>query len=346
MDPSLSAALHRHRGVFATADARAAGLARSEIRGLLRSGRWRTVRYGVFTTAEVWAAHAATGTLHQLEAAAVLRRIDGPTTALSHGTAARAHGLVLPADIDDAVSLTDPGDHRTGKGYRVLSGALPAVDVVELAGFRTTSLPRTLVDNGREWDVVDSVVAMDDALADGRATAAEMSAAVRAQMHWVGVGAAARAAGLARTGAHSPHETRSRLCLVAAGLPEPLLQVAVVVGTRLVAVLDMCWPEFGVFCECDGKVKVTDPWRGRSPAEVVWAEKARQDTLLDLGLTGVRLRPADLGAALPEKVARLRTLMQRPPAVDPRVQLQQWRDGLRTAPRALPWSSVPVPSAA
>jgi hypothetical protein len=108
----------------------------------------------------------------------------------------------------------------------------------------------------------------------------------------------------------------------------------------------MCWPEFGVFCECDGKVKVTDPWRGRSPAEVVWAEKARQDTLLDLGLTGVRLRPADLGAALPEKVARLRTLMQRPPAVDPRVQLQQWRDGLRTAPRALPWSSVPVPSAA
>jgi hypothetical protein len=346
MDPIIAAALHRNRGVFATADARAAGLSRTEIRGLVRSGRWHVVRYGVLTTAEVWAAHTTTGTLHQLKSAAVLRRIDSSTTALSHGSAARAHDLVLPAATDGTVSLTDPGEHRTGKGYRILSGALPRADVVELAGFRTTSLPRTLVDNAREWDVVDSVVAMDDALADGRVTAAELSAAVTAQMHWVGVGAAARAIGWSRPGAHSPHETRSRLCLVAAGLPEPLLQVAVHVGSRLVAVLDMCWPEFGVFCECDGRVKFTDPWRGRSPAEVVWAEKARQDALLDLGLTGVRLRPADLGAALPEKVARLRSLMQRPPAVDPRVHLRQWHDGRRSAPRAMPWGAVTVPHAA
>lgn len=338
MDPLIVAALHRHGGVFATGDAQAAGLARSEIRGLVRSGQWRVVRYGVLTTEEVWRAHEAAGALHQLDAAAVLRRLGTTTSVLSHGSAARAHDLVLPAGLDDQVTLTDPGEHRTGKGYRVLSGSLPGTDVVDLSSFRATSVPRTLVDVGREWDVAASVVAMDDALADGRVTVEQLSSAVTGQMHWVGVGKASRAVGLARVGAHSPHETRSRLRLVAAGLPEPLLQVAVFLAGRLVAVLDMCWPEQGVFCECDGKTKFTDPWHGRSAAEVVWAEKNRQDILLDLGLDGVRLSPADLGTGFPAKADRLRRLLARPSTVDPRVRLEQWRGGLRTDPRATPWA--------
>lgn len=339
MDPLISAALHRHGGVFATADAQAAGLARSEIRGMVRSGRWRVVRYGVLTTREVWQVHEAAGVVHQLEAAAVLRRLGTSTSVLSHASAARGHDLVLPADLDRQVTLTDPGEHRTGKDYRVLSGSLPETDVVDLAAFRSTSVPRTLVDVGREWDVTASVVAMDDALADGRVTIQQLTAAATAQMHWVGVGKAARAVGLARLGAHSPHETRSRLGLVASGLPEPLLQVAVFVDGRLVAILDMCWPEQGVFCECDGKTKFTDPWHGRTAAEVVWAEKKRQDILLDLGLDGIRLSPADLGTAFPAKADRLRRLLLRPPSIDPRVRFEQWRGGLRTEPRATPWAT-------
>src|SRR3712207_9273606 len=88
-----------------------------------------------------------------------------------------------------------------------------------------------------------------------------LQVAALAQTHWVGCGPAAQAISLARVGAHSPHETRTRLALSSVGLPEPLLQQGVYVGSRLVAVLDMYWPDHGVFAECDGMVKRSEERR-------------------------------------------------------------------------------------
>lgn len=333
MEPTLTSAMRRHAGVFATADALAAGVHRKAIGPLLRSGEWRRVRFGVYTTAQVWHEHEAAGRLHRLECAAVLRRLDRDGVAVSHSSAARLHGLVVPRSVEGDVRLTDPAQFRTGRGYRISEGALPLQDVVVQDGVPLTTVSRTIADVGREWALTDTVVAADDALADGRTTVAELQAAALAQTHWVGCGRAARALSLARVGAHSPHETRTRLALDAAGLPEPLLQQAVRVGSRLVAVLDMYWPDHGVFVECDGRVKYTDPWRNRTPAQVLWDEKRRQDDLLDLDLRGVRIVPEDLDGRLEEKVARLRSLLAHERPALPRYRTELWNGGLRSTPR-------------
>jgi len=334
VDLDLRAVMHRHGGVFATSDALAAGVTRDEIGPLLRSGAWHRLRWGVYTTGEVWRRGRSEGGTHRLECAAALRRLERPSTAVSATSAARLHGLVVPRSADQGVRLTDPVHFRSGRGYRISAASLAPEDVLTRHGLPVTTVTRTLADVGREWDVTDTVVAVDDALADGRTTAAQLQAAALAQTHWVGVGRAGRAFSLARVGAHSPHETRTRLALLAAGLPEPLLQQAVHLGSRLVAVLDMYWPDHGVFVECDGRVKYTDPWRGRTPAEVLWEEKRRHDALLDLDLRGVRIAPEDLWDGVEAKIERLSSLFQGGRPLAPRYRTSLWNGGLRTTPRA------------
>ena len=155
----------------------------------------------------------------------------------------------------------------------------------------------------------------------------------------MGVGSLAGAVRLARVGAHSPLETLTRLGLLAVGLPEPVLQAAVLRGERLVAVLDLWWQGTPAFGETDGRVKWADPWRGRSPADVGWDEKRRHDELVDLDLVGTRIAAADLGPGLAAKAARIRAAMTRPLELPPGVRIVPWRDGLRREPRARPWST-------
>ncbi|MCO7220301.1 type IV toxin-antitoxin system AbiEi family antitoxin domain-containing protein [Klenkia sp. PcliD-1-E] len=338
MHPLLHAALVRRGGVFTTADAVAAGYTRHGIAAQLRSGRWHAVRYGVCTTQEIWHAYVSTGQEHGLEAAAVLARLGRDSAVVSHDAAARLHDLVVPAGSSPTVTLTDPERFRVGRGYRVLAAGLPGTDTTTVGGLPATSLNRTLLDVGRDWGVTDAVVALDDALADGRTTPDELAAGVLGQRHWVGIGEAAAAVRLARVGAHSPLETLTRLAFGASGLPEPVLQAAVLRDGRLVAVLDMHWPGTPAFGEVDGRVKWTDPWRGRSPADVGWEEKRRHDVLVDLGLAGTRVAQGDLATGMPAKAARVRSLLAQPLVLPPGVVIVPWRDGLRRVPRATPWT--------
>jgi hypothetical protein len=48
--------------------------------------------------------------------------------------------------------------------------------------------------------------------------------------------------------------------------------------------------------EFDGRVKYTDPWRDRTPQQVLWDEKRREDELRALDVRVVRIADADLGA--------------------------------------------------
>src|SRR3712207_8529861 len=96
MHPTLARAMDRHGGVFATSDALAAGVDRNAFRPLLRAGAWRRIRYGVYTTGEVWRRHEAEGRAHRLQCAAALRRLDRTSIVVSHASAERLHGLVIP----------------------------------------------------------------------------------------------------------------------------------------------------------------------------------------------------------------------------------------------------------
>src|SRR3954462_15554957 len=138
--------MNRHAGVFAASDALAAGVDRNDFGPLLRSGAWRRIRYGVYTSGEVWRRHEAEGRTHRLECAAALRRLDRSSVVTSHASAARLLGLVVPHYLDDEVRLTDPEQFRVGRGYRISAAALPPEDVVIHGGLPVTTVTRTLAD--------------------------------------------------------------------------------------------------------------------------------------------------------------------------------------------------------
>lgn len=153
---------------------------------------------------------------------------------------------------------------------------------------------------------------MDAALLGSRTTRADLQAAVAAAARWPGASRAARAAIFADGRAESALETRGRLRILGAGLPRPELQVEIRTAGRLVGVVDAWFDEAAVAVEFDGKVKYTDPWRGRSPERVLWEEKRREDELRALDIRVVRVADADLGTRWRDVDQRLRTLLGTP----------------------------------
>ncbi|HTE73224.1 MAG TPA: hypothetical protein VK640_08500 [Actinomycetes bacterium] len=175
------------------------------------------------------------------------------------------------------------------------------------------------MDCAREWSTDDAVVAMDAGLLAGRTTIEELRAAVAAVHHWPGAPLAGRAVALANGRAASPLETRGRLRIVGAGLPTPELQVEIRTGGRLVGIVDAWFDEAAVAVEFDGRIKYSDPWRDRSPEQVLWEEKRREDELRALVIRVVRVVDADLDPARwPRTEDQLRRLLSRPGPSDRR----------------------------
>jgi hypothetical protein len=139
-----------------------------------------------------------------------------------------------------------------------------------------------------------------------------LEGAAAAIAHWRGASRAVRAVSQADGRAESPLETRGRLRIVGSGLPTPLLQVEIRTRGRLVAVVDAWFEEAAVAVEFDGRVKYTDPWRGRDPAQVLWEEKRREDDLRALDIRVVRITDDDVERRWPHVEGKLRALMTRP----------------------------------
>jgi hypothetical protein len=248
---------------------------------------------------------------HLLACAAVLLSLH-PGPALSHASAARLHGVLVPSSTDSDVRLTDGDQWRSGRGYRVTRAQLPTDDVEAWLGFAVTSIPRTLVDCAREWSQLDSVVAMDRSMQRKLVTRDQLRDAVLSARHRPGVAAAARALGLSDGRAESPLETKGRLRLLSSGLPLPELQVDFFDERGFVGRLDAWYEEAAVALEFDGWEKYADPWDGRTPAEVAWQEKRREDRVRAADVRVVRIVNDDLGPAWPGVVRRIRDLLATP----------------------------------
>lgn len=90
-----------------------------------------------------------------------------------------------------------------------------------------------------------------------------------------------------RVGAESPPETRCRLRIAAAGLPEPVMQHVVVLHGERVAVIDLAYPALKIAVEYEGEHHLTEPKQ--------WARDiARQELLESLGWIVIRATKADL----------------------------------------------------
>lgn len=104
---------------------------------------------------------------------------------------------------------------------------------------------------------------------------------------------------LARDGVESPKETETRLLLVTAGLPEPIVQYEVRDGVRLLARVDLAYPDLKIAIEYegDGHRTVKNQWR---------TDIRRQRDLEDRGWIVIRLTQYDLGGGAAALISRIR----------------------------------------
>lgn len=310
MHPQLRTIADSRLGVFTSREALAVGYRDEDIRTELRTRRWVRLRKGVYmAAADVRATDERQR--HLVDCIAVLLSL-GAGPVVSHASAARLHGLIVPRTTPNEVRVTAVDQWRRGRGYRVARAALPDDDVRPWLAFGATAVPRTLVDCAREWSLTDSVIAMDAAMHELKADRAELQRAVLAGTHRVGIAGAARALGLADGRAESPLETRGRLALLFAGLPRPELQVELFDSGGFIGRMDAWYAEAAVAVEFDGKVKYLDPRDGSSPGEVLWKEKRREDRMRDVGVRVVRVANEDLGVPWAQKAARIRDLLAAP----------------------------------
>lgn len=314
MHPLLRSATERQLGLFTAADARRAGYRHTEIQSLCSSGGWVRLRRGVYATAEHLADVTQRGGRHRLECYAVLLDLGRPAAAVSHVSAARLWGFPVRRGMDRTVRLTDPDLWRRGRGFHMTRAPLADAEVAMAGPLRLTSAARTLVDCAREWPLEDAVVALDSALLAGRTTTDQLARVAAAQRSWRGAQRARRAIDLSDGRAESPLETRGRLRIMGAGLPAPELQVEIRSAGRLVGVVDAWFEDAAVAVEFDGRIKYSDPWRGRSAERVLWEEKRREDELRSLDIRVVRIADADLDHGWPRIERRLRALLDVPAA--------------------------------
>ncbi|MFK3835318.1 endonuclease domain-containing protein [Microbacterium sp. NPDC087868] len=91
----------------------------------------------------------------------------------------------------------------------------------------------------------------------------------------------------AREGVESPKETETRLLIARAGLPEPSVQFEVLEDGRLIARIDLAYPDLKIAIEYEGDGHRTDRHQWRRDIQ-------RQRDLEDRGWTVIRLTELDL----------------------------------------------------
>ncbi|MER7798086.1 hypothetical protein [Microbacterium sp. NPDC096154] len=226
----------------------------------------------------------------------------------SHETALALHGAALP-DLPRAVGL-HVSAHRPRREPRIegvighrLQAREPAW-IITPEGFRVENAVRAWRQAGTLWTLDDLIAAADSlVLREHRLAAIDELAAEVELMGDVPGGRLTRALQEARVGAESPGETRSRLIITRAGLPEPVLQHRLVDARgRFVARLDMAYPQYGLAVEYDG--------RGHADPEQFARDADRWDAIRRTGWTLVRLLRHHLRGRRPAAVAMVRDALR------------------------------------
>jgi hypothetical protein len=216
----------------------AAGLGRATLDG----PGFRRVLYGVLVAAEV-------PDTPRLRAEAALVCFFDSAFA-SHASAARVWGVPVDTPPGEHVTVPELGHRlrRSGVTCHVRPGAATTVE-----GLRVTTLPDLFVELASQLSLVELVVAGDWMVRRKSVRRAELVAAA--------AGAPGRGGALARTAAayvrekvDSPMETRIRMLIVLAGLPEPEVNLEIRdADGEVVRRYDLCWPGIRLIVEYDGR---------------------------------------------------------------------------------------------
>jgi hypothetical protein len=182
--------------------------------------------------------------------------------AFSHLTAARLHGLPLPMALDGDESIHIIRDARDGAVRRrgmIGHRGLLSREVMTFAGLPVTCLAETWVDMGELIRPgfpmgMDDLVVIGDAVASKLGSVDPLREALAARVAPRGKLTLLEALPWIRVGSESPGETRTRLVLVRAGLPEPELnQPVYATGNRWLGRPDMRWVKQRALLEYQGR---------------------------------------------------------------------------------------------
>jgi hypothetical protein len=263
-------------GPFATADARAIGIST----GRLRASDLRSPLRGVRVPSS-----AGDSLLDGLTA---YRAHMAEDEYFSHVTAARLYGIPLPRDLADSPAVhvsvaapSHPPQVRGVVGHRLFVPIAPRIHrglSVVAPGRTWTQLAATL----RHGDLI---VAGDYLVRRKRplCTLAELAGAVASMGRARGVRAARLALAEIREGTDSPMETRLRLLIVWAGLPEPV--IGHTVRNRegdFVATPDLCYVRERIAIEYEGSIHQSD-------ARVFAEDIERRELLEEAGWLVIRV---------------------------------------------------------
>lgn len=241
-DPSVL----EQRRPFTRADAIAAGIDPR----LLRGRRFRRIFKGVYIAADV-----PPSPLQRVEAAVLLHP---PGAFASHVSAARVYDLPIPHFADEHVSVFAENDRRRRNGIQSHVAAR-STPVGRLRGVRVSKPIPMFIELASMLSLVDLVI-VGDALVRRKACApAELVDACR-RSETRCAERALRAAELVRAGVDSPMETRLRLLIVLAGLPEPAVNFEVRDSSgRVIRRFDLSYPDLKLIVEYDGRQHAESP---------------------------------------------------------------------------------------
>ncbi len=186
----------------------------------------------------------------QLRVKAALK-FFGPDAFASHVSAARMLDVPLPPIPQEHVTVLRAQDRRRPAG--VVPHVHPAPAVVEVHGVRVSAPCQLFVELASLLTLVDLVVVGDHLVRRRRTTYADLVAWC-AQSSDRGAQAARRAAAYVRDRVDSPMETRVRMLIVLAGIPEPEVNLTLRAGDGTpLRRYDLCWPSIRVIVEYDGR---------------------------------------------------------------------------------------------
>jgi hypothetical protein len=243
VDFALYRLIAAQHGVFTTSQA-LEHCGDTQLRALVRSGRWRRSRWrGVLVDGDLPDSPA-------VQARAASLAVGGDLVAC-HTTAAALWGF----DVFGETTLHFLGPpelaNRKRSGIQVHPSSLGTDDAVLREGIWCTPAARTACDVVRLTRPIDGLATLDAALRSGTCTQEDLHCAALAQ---AGLREVIRLRALipfSHRKAASPMESRMRWRFIDAGLPAPTLQVPIE-GAHRTHYLDLGWEEHCVGAEFDG----------------------------------------------------------------------------------------------
>lgn len=236
-------------------------------------------------------------------------------SAASHATAFELWDFpgFLPQDEQPTIHISRQYPHTSLRREGITSHRtmLSPEEIIFHQGLWITSRKRTWLDCARRMSIDELVVVADHLIRSPRpdfenrfnpyCTIAELKDLLQKHKGTPGIRKAREALLLARIGSDSAPETRLRLAVSRAGLPEPQLNVPVKLSAGVVRVPDESFSEYKVAVEYEGNFHSLD--------ERVQRDVAREEDFVAAGWKQVRITRRHMPNGAHAAVAKIRTAL-------------------------------------